>query len=127
MHPGSLNEIKYIEFMLHSKYSIHFNSPAFKYHCFYHWIRDWTTGFLFCCCFVLHRLYTVWDFLSFFFFFLAISEVCGSSWAKDRTCATAATPVIAVIPPDSYLLSHMGTPGVSILMFPKRQLFPQLY
>ena len=36
----------------------------------------------------------------FFFFLLAASTACGSSWAKDPTFTTAVTLAVAVITPD---------------------------
>ena len=34
------------------------------------------------------------------FFFLATLTACGSSWARDKTCATAVTQAMAVTTPD---------------------------
>ena len=34
------------------------------------------------------------------FFFLAAPVACGGSWARDQTCATAATQAAAVTTPD---------------------------
>ena len=39
-------------------------------------------------------------FFSHFFFFLAAPVACGGSWARDQTCATAATQAAAVTTPD---------------------------
>ena len=46
-------------------------------------------------------------------FFLAAPMACGSSWARDQTCATTVTRAIAVTMLVLNPLSNQGTPVVS--------------
>ena len=56
------------------------------------------------------------SFLTIFFFFLTETVTCGSSWARDLTCAVAVTRATAVTMPDPYLFVFLFS-GVFLVFF----------
>ena len=59
----------------------------------------------------------------FFFSFLTLPVACGSSHARDRTCATAVTQAAAMTMPDPYLTEPQGNHPQWVLISPS-QNFP---